>query len=52
MGMKWKLKELRMKNKIFITHIEEGFDKESKEGIDILKAKNGLFENTFTYSLY
>ena len=45
-GHEVEIKRAKEENKIFITHIEEGFDKEAKEGIDILKAKGGLFENT------
>lgn len=35
------------KNNIpFITHLEEGFDDESKRGTDILDAKKGIFQNS------
>ena len=34
------------KDIFFLTHIEEGFDKEALHGIDILKEQGGLFEKT------
>ncbi len=40
------IKKSHRLNVPFITHIEEGFDEESKRGIEILKKKNGLFHNS------
>ncbi len=40
------IKEAKAKNIPFITHIEEGFDPESLQGIDILNQKGGVFENS------
>ena len=40
------IKRAKQKDIPFITHIEEGFDKEALRGVDILDEKGGLFNRT------
>ena len=44
-GHEIEIKRAKDESKVFITHIEEGFDKEATEGVDILKKKGGLFKD-------
>lgn len=40
------IKKAKDKNIPFITHLEEGFDEESKRGAEILHKKKGIFKNS------
>ncbi|XP_060085289.1 5-methylthioadenosine/S-adenosylhomocysteine deaminase-like [Ylistrum balloti] len=43
---KVEIERAKKKNIPFITHLEEGFDEESKQGTEILHRKKGIFKNS------